>query len=159
MVEINDIRKNFRLLIVLIGGGGIITLMGLSLPYFTISIPGVGTVVLDGFEIYFVESILQLIGCLLALTAACMIYLYFKKPIESNIDKKFENVMLISMMSLFFSIIGLGITAFDIVNAILIAAEGSVKNPISVQIGFFISIIGPIVTFLGFIFLIKLVKT
>lgn len=193
MVESEEIRRNFRSLIGLIGGGGILTLIGLSLPYFKISRPELEEpVFLDGFEIPIIESILQLVGCMLAVTAGCMIFFYFRKLNENNIektsiekgsnnsvekviiekkskngferifdndiDKKFENVMVVTIMSLLFSFIGLGVTIFDFINAIILATERGVVNPVSVEIGFFISIIGPVVTFLGLATEIKVVR-
>ncbi|UCE14551.1 MAG: hypothetical protein JSV04_05070, partial [Candidatus Heimdallarchaeota archaeon] len=50
------------------------------------------------------------------------------------------------------------VTIFDFINAIILSTERGVINPISVQIGFFISIIGPIVTFLGLIAEVKVVR-
>ena len=80
-------------------------------------------------------------------------YNYLRKLDSIDIDKKLENVMVILALSFMSSFVGILFVMLDIFNAYTKASSIGLENPIALQIGFVLSVIGPIILIIGFIYL------
>ena len=156
MLNINEIKKKLQMAIFWIGGGGLMTLIGLSLPYIAVSFPQGNKIVFDGFTLYYLESIPQVLGCFLSLTSTVMLIVYVLKSEFNNLEKKIDNLIGLTALSIMSSFFGLFLTILDILDSMIKTSTMDMINPISIQIGFIISMIGPILCVKGFWYLIKI---
>lgn len=158
--ENNHLRKKrYQLLFVFILSG-FISMLGWGLPYLSVRISQSNDVYLQltGSQLYYTESLTLTFGMILAFTGSIMIFIYSRHKSLTNTEKKIENIMVVTIASIASSLLGVILVIIDIVNSFSRAIALSLPEPIILHIGFFLSVIGPIVLILGFIFLVNIRK-
>ncbi len=160
MLDQFEDKKARNIIVGLIAGGGFLGFIGLTLPYLIIyNYSGSGiSLTFDVFSLSYIESIPQAIGNLLAITTSIGLYSY-SKAIPKNKEKaskKFERLIFFIVSSVICSVIGLGFTIYDIVESILAILEVGSGESLGLGIGFYFSILGPVIVAVGVYYLIKL---
>ncbi len=149
----NDVKKRQRILLIILSISGLFSLGGLSLPFISVRLDENIILQLTGGNLYFTQSLTLTFGTLMVFTGAVMAYLYLRDITVVDIDKKLENVMVVLALSFMASLVGFILLILDIIDAFSEAASIGLEDPIIFQIGFLLSVLGPVILIMGFIYL------
>jgi hypothetical protein len=94
----------------------------------------------------------------MAFTGSIMIFIYSRHQDLMNLEKKIDNIMVVTFASIASSFLGVILVIIDILNSFSVATTLSLPEPIILHIGFFLSVIGPITLILGFVYLVRVRK-
>lgn len=157
--ELQENQLRF-VIIILIAGGGLFSFIGLTLPYLTIFYSESVSLTFDGFNLYYTESIPQIIGSLIAMISSGMIYYYTGSTShnEEEVNKQYSRMVLFLIISIICSVIGLFFFLIDILDSILKIWQQNLDSSLNPRIGFYLSLIGPILVTIGTYFTIKFKK-
>ena len=153
MTFTDEIKMRQKILFLLFTSSGLFSLIGLNIPFISIRLDQNVVLQLTGGNLYFTESLTLTFGTLMVFTGGFLGYNYLRKLDSIDIDKKLENVMVILALSFMSSFVGILFVMLDIFNAYTKASSIGLENPIALQIGFVLSVIGPIILIIGFIYL------
>ena len=151
-----------NIIIGLIASGGLLGFLGLTLPYLIIYnyLGTEETAILDGFRLSYIESILQAIGNLITITTSVALF-YYRRAIPQNLEKarkKFERLVFFIVSSLICTVLGLVLTIYDIIDALISILDSNSGETLELGIGFYFSVIGPLLVIIGVYNLVKLRK-
>ncbi len=157
---VNSLNKKRYQLLFVFSLSGFISLLGWGLPYISVRITQSNDVYLQltGSQLYYTESLTLTFGMILAFTGSIMIFIYSRHQDLITLDKKIENIMVVTIASIASSLLSLILVIIDIVNSFSRATTLNLPNPIILHIGFFLSVISPIILIIGIILLVNVRK-